>query len=100
MTGEMSKNFRGKHQNLKMTGLIPEVIPVRTKMSCPGNRAISQAKEMTDQLATPAQNKKNKAQASKLKTRTTMMTVIFDRMPIDITKMPINITKRVYIEIC
>ena len=30
-----------------MTELIPEVIPVRTKMSCPVDRAISQDKEMT-----------------------------------------------------
>ena len=61
-----------------MTELIPEVIPVRTKMSCPVDRAISQAKATMDLLATLALKRKKKARETRSRMRTMTTIVIFD----------------------
>ena len=82
-TLEMLNNSKDNNFKHKMIELIPEVIPVRTKMSCPVDRAVSQAKAMTGLLATPVHRKKVKTiQERRSRTKMTMI-VIFDPMPIE-----------------
>ena len=61
MTLGILDNLRDNNYLSKMTELIPEVIPVRTKMLYPVDRAISQVKRKTDLLAIPALKRKKKA---------------------------------------
>ena len=78
MTLGILDSLRDNNYPSKMTELIPEVIPVRTKMSCPVDRAISQAKATMDLLATLALKRKKKARETRSRMRTMTTIVIFD----------------------
>jgi len=77
MTLKISRSWKGKNSSLRMIGLIPEVIPVRTKIPNPHGKAASQATQMRTSRTNRTPNKKANKSKTKTKMKTTM-TVIFD----------------------